>query len=63
MAFGLFNRLIKKKDPICGMKQEKGKGMEKDSEWFCSAACLKKFEEKKNESNNDAPKKSSCCGH
>ncbi len=51
MAFSLF----KKKDPVCGMKQENGKGTEKHGEWFCSPVCLKQFEEKKTSS------KPSCC--
>ena len=36
---------FKKKDPICGMKQEKEKGMEKYGEWFCSNNCLQKYEQ------------------
>jgi len=38
--FGLF----KKTDPICGMKQEKGKGIEKHGKWFCNQSCLKQYE-------------------
>ena len=38
--FGLF----KKTDPICGMKEEKGKGFSKDGNWFCSKNCLEKYE-------------------
>jgi len=52
MVFGLF----KKKDPVCGMKQEKDKGIEKHNEWFCSQNCLKQFEDKLKK-----PKKSCCC--
>ncbi len=37
--FGLFN----KKDPICGMKEQKGKGEQYNGKWFCSKSCLKKF--------------------
>ena len=40
MMFGLFRR----KDPVCGMKEEKGKGIEKESKWFCSKDCMKKYE-------------------
>ena len=40
MVFGLF----KKKDPVCGMKEENGKGTLKYGEWFCSDACLKDYE-------------------
>jgi len=35
---------FKKKDPMCGMKQRDGKGIEKNEQWFCSASCLKKYE-------------------
>lgn len=40
--FGLF----KKTDPVCGMKQEKGKGIEKYGQWFCSKGDLEKYEAK-----------------
>lgn len=36
--------LFKKKDPICGMKEEKGKGITKNGIWFCSQSCLDKYE-------------------
>jgi len=50
--FGLFA----KKDPICGMKEEKGKGIQKNGEWFCSENCLQAFEKgEKNDSSCD------CC--
>ena len=41
MVFGLF----KKKDPMCGMKQEKGKGAidEKSGNWFCSNKCKEDY--------------------
>ncbi len=42
MVFGLF----KKKDPICGMKQEKGKGIEMYGNWFCNESCLRAYEKK-----------------
>lgn len=54
MVFGLFAR----KDPVCGMKREKGKGMEKHGQWFCSPNCVKEFE--KNERSSTAAK-NSCC--
>ncbi|MBI4439705.1 hypothetical protein HY638_01925 [Candidatus Woesearchaeota archaeon] len=47
--FGLFKR----KDPVCGMKEEKGRGMEKHGSWFCSQNCLKQYEKR--------PKSHSCC--
>jgi len=56
MVFGLFKR----KDPICGMKEEKGKGIEKGGKWFCSAKCVKEFD-KRNKSNK-AAEKGCCCG-
>lgn len=53
MVFGLF----KKKDPICGMKEEKGKGIEADGKWFCSDGCLKEY--KKGQSHKSGGH--SCC--
>ena len=47
--------LFKKKDPVCGMKQEKGKGIEKEGKWFCSQNCVKEYE--KNEQKHTG----SCC--
>ncbi|PIN88003.1 hypothetical protein COV12_00810 [Candidatus Woesearchaeota archaeon CG10_big_fil_rev_8_21_14_0_10_32_24] len=52
MVFGIFKR----KDPICGMKEEKGKGIKENGNWFCSTTCEKKFAEK-----NKTVKKGSCC--
>ncbi len=40
--------LFKKKDPICGMKEEKGKGINKHGKWFCSNDCLNKYEKNMN---------------
>ncbi len=51
MVFGLFKR----KDPVCGMKEEKGKGLEKDGKWFCSNECVKKYRGEQTISK-------SCCG-
>jgi len=50
MVFNLF----KKKDPICGMKEEKGKGIEKHGKWFCGQSCLKAYEK-------GTKNKQSCC--
>lgn len=50
MVFGLFA----KKDPICGMKQEKGKGIEKADKWFCSQRCASEYEK-------ESAGKPSCC--
>jgi len=38
--------LFKNKDPVCGMKKENGKGIEKHGEWFCCEECLKVYEKK-----------------
>ena len=51
MVFGLF----KKTDPICGMKEEKGKGISLQGKWFCSKVCVKKYEKQK-------PQNHGCCG-
>ena len=40
MIFGL----IKRKDPICGMKEIKGTGSEKHGKWFCHPNCIKEYE-------------------
>ena len=32
------------RDPICGMKQMPGKGIEKDGKWYCSDKCLKEMD-------------------
>ena len=52
MAFSLF----KKTDPVCGMKQEKGKGIEKYGKWFCNNSCLEVYEKKIKKSN-----RKDCC--
>ena len=52
MVFGLFKR----KDPICGMKEEKGKGIEKNDKWFCSENCAKK-------DTSEKSMQKSCCSH
>lgn len=48
--FGLF----KKKDPVCGMKEEQGKGVKHGDRWFCSQQCMNEF----NKKQKAAP---SCC--
>ncbi|MBR9699331.1 YHS domain-containing protein [Candidatus Woesearchaeota archaeon] len=55
MVFGLFKR----KDPVCGMKEEKGKGLEKHEKWFCSQDCMSKFDQalKKSQKHRGG----SCC--
>lgn len=56
--FGLFKR----KDPVCGMKEEKGRGKEKNGKWFCSDDCAEKYGEmlKKNEDGH-AKHGRGCC--
>ncbi len=54
----MFN-LFKKKDPICGMKQEKGKGFEQNGMWFCSKNCMNEYEK---QNKNPTAHKSGCCG-
>jgi len=46
--------LFKKKDPVCGMKEEKGKGQNIYGKWFCSKNCIDKFEK-------NMPKSRGCC--
>jgi len=57
MVLGLF----KKRDPICGMKEEKGKGIKdkKMGHWFCSKNCQDKFNKVVKE--EQAKSKKSCC--
>ncbi len=50
---------FKRKDPVCGMKEEKGKGIEKNNKWFCSVKCVKEYEK----NNVSKQKGGSCCGH
>ncbi|MDO8537610.1 MAG: hypothetical protein Q7S21_01875 [archaeon] len=47
--------LLSKKDPICGMKEQKGKGVSKNGEWFCSDHCAQAFEKGEKSSSCD------CC--
>ncbi len=57
MVFGLFKR----KDPICGMKEEKGKGIEKHGKWFCAENCVNEYEKAVKKSEKKAKKGGSCC--
>lgn len=60
MVFGLF----KKKDPICGMKQEKGKGFvdAKTGNWFCCQKCKDEFDKMVKAQEKEMKKhKRSCC--
>ena len=57
MVFGLFRR----KDPVCGMKEEKGKGITKHSKWFCSDGCLKEYEKGNKTNSSSKEGKCGCC--
>lgn len=61
MVFGLF----KKKDPICGMKQEKEKGFVDDTSghWFCSQNCKSEFDSRMNAHTKKMRKKGGGCCH
>ncbi len=58
MVFGIF----KKKDPICGMKQEKGKGFvdNETGNWFCGKHCKDEFD-KGIKAQEKRMQKPSCC--
>lgn len=54
---GLFGKKdAARTDPVCGMKEEKGKGEVKGGNWFCSAECARKYEKKAGKQ-----KKGHCC--
>ena len=55
MEFNIF----KKEDPVCGMKEEKGKGIIQEGNWFCCKECLEQY--KKNTKNLNKSKKGCCC--
>ncbi|PIN77952.1 YHS domain-containing protein [Candidatus Woesearchaeota archaeon CG10_big_fil_rev_8_21_14_0_10_33_12] len=55
MVFGLF----KKRDPVCGMKEEDGKGQIYQGKWFCSDTCLNTYKDKEKKSEKHAG--GSCC--
>ncbi len=61
MVFGLF----KKKDPICGMKQEKDKGFtdKETGNWFCSQNCKDEFDKLRKEQEKRMQKHSKSCCH
>ena len=48
---------FKKKDPVCGVKEEKDEGIYKYNNWFCSEKCLNIYERK-----IKSLKKGGCCG-
>ncbi|MBT4539360.1 hypothetical protein HOI26_03995 [Candidatus Woesearchaeota archaeon] len=58
MGFNIFKR----KDPICGMKEEKGKGTTDNSKnWFCSESCKKEYKKKISQHGKESKKVKSCC--
>ena len=46
-----------KKKCVCGMKEEKGKGIVEGGKWFCCKGCLEYHKKNKSRKN-----KRSCCG-
>ncbi len=57
-VFGLFGR----KDPVCGMKEEKGKGLEKHGKWFCAEDCAKEYEKQEKRASMRKKGSCGCCG-
>ena len=55
----MLSKLFKRKDPVCGMREEKGKGIEKDGNWFCSEVCAKRYRDAVETSKNK--KIGGCC--
>ena len=57
MVFGLF----KKKDPICGMNEERGKGFvdKETGHWFCNQSCKEEFYRKMKK--QDKKPRGGCC--
>ena len=43
-----------KKKCICGMKEESGKGIEREGRWFCCESCLIEYK-------NGEKKQGGCC--
>ena len=58
MIVGLFAR----RDPVCGMKEEKGKGSFRKGNWFCSMSCAEQYEKHENKKSGQS-KKHNCCGN
>jgi len=52
MIFNFFKRKC-----ACGMKEEKGKGIEENKKWFCCKNCLESHNKNKSKEN-----RKSCCG-
>lgn len=61
MVFGLF----RKTDPVCGMKESKGKGLvdEKSGQWFCSPNCRQEFSKQTKSNEKRMNKKGGSCCH
>lgn len=47
---------LSKKKCVCGMKEESGKGITTEGNWFCCESCLKEYEKQSQKS-----KKGCCC--
>lgn len=37
--------LFKRSDPVCGMKETRGTGIDKMGKWFCSDKCYKEYQD------------------
>lgn len=53
--------LFKKTDPVCGMKQEKDKGILDEKNWFCSERCKDEFDQAKAAHEKKMKKSGGCC--
>jgi len=54
----MFFGLIKRKDPICGMKESEDSGTRKFGLWFCSSKCLEEYSKQREVHRK---KDHSCC--
>ena len=52
----MFGNWFRRKDPVCGMREEKGQGLTKGGMWFCSETCLKQHEKTRKKAAGG------CCG-
>ncbi len=54
---------FKRKDPVCGMKEETGRGTVVGKNWFCSENCQKQYEKGIKESEKHSSHQSGGCCH
>jgi len=55
-------KMFRKKDPVCGMREENGKGIkDKSGNWFCSENCQKEYQQKIKSHDKETKKVRSCC--